>query len=157
MIRIGNGYDLHRLSPGRELILGGVNIPHELGLLGHSDADALTHAVIDALLGAAKLGDIGRLFPDTDPAYRGICSMDLLARVGALLKSAGWTVLNIDATLLAQRPKLAPYIPQMERAIAVALGLNEDQVSVKAKTGEQVGVIGQEQAIAALASALIEQ
>ena len=127
-LRIGHGYDVHRLTEGRALILGGVAVPYEKGLLGHSDADVLTHAVMDALLGAAGLGDIGRHFPDSDPAYAGADSMKLLDHVMALLREKGWQVGNADATILAQKPKLAPYIPEMRRRLAAGLGVPEDQV-----------------------------
>ena len=126
MMRIGHGYDVHRLVLERKLILGGVEVPYEKGLLGHSDADVLTHAVMDALLGAAGLGDIGKHFPDTDPAYAGADSMKLLEHVAGLLRARGWQVSNVDATILAQRPKLAPYIPAMRRALAGHLGLEEE-------------------------------
>ena len=141
-LRIGHGYDVHRLVEGRALILGGVEIPWKLGLLGHSDADVLTHAVMDALSGAARLGDIGKLFPDTDPAYAGISSMKLLAHVGALLKERGYAVVNIDATLLAQAPKVGPYRPEMEANIAEVLGIDPQQVNVKATTEEGLGFTG---------------
>ena len=133
-MRIGQGYDVHRLTEGRKLILGGVEIPYEKGLLGHSDADVLIHAVMDALLGAAALGDIGQHFPDTDPAYKGISSIELLGKVGALLEEKGYVIENIDATIIAQRPKLASYRPQMEENIAEALHLDPFRVSVKATT-----------------------
>lgn len=154
-MRIGHGYDVHRLIKGRKLILGGVDIPHGLGLDGHSDADVLTHAVMDALLGAAGLGDIGRHFPDTDPQYAGISSLKLLAAVGEKLTQAGYTVGNIDATILAQKPKLAPYIAQMEQNIAHILGVSPDQVNVKATTEEHLGFTGREEGIAAHAVALL--
>ena len=135
-MRIGQGYDVHKLVQGRDLILGGVNIPYEKGLLGHSDADVLVHAVMDALLGAAALGDIGQHFPDTDPAYKGISSIELLKKVGELLDGKGYVVENIDATIIAQRPKLAQYRPQMAANIADALHLDVSRVSVKATTEE---------------------
>ena len=141
-MRIGHGYDVHRLVPGRDLILGGVKIPYELGLLGHSDADVLLHAVMDALLGAAALRDIGYHFPDTDPTYKGADSMELLRIVGRKIDDAGYTVGNIDVTMIAQRPKLKDYIPQMARNIASALGLAENQVNVKATTEEKLGFTG---------------
>ena len=141
-MRIGHGYDVHRLVPGRDLILGGVKIPYELGLLGHSDADVLLHAVMDALLGAAALRDIGYHFPDTDPTYKGADSMELLRIVGRKIDDAGYTVGNIDVTMIAQRPKLKDYIPQMVRNIASALGLAENQVNVKATTEEKLGFTG---------------
>ena len=154
-MRIGTGYDVHRLVPDRKLILGGVEIPHSLGLLGHSDADVLLHAVCDALLGAAALGDIGRHFPDSDPAYKGISSRKLLRLVGTLLDEKGYKVQNIDATIIAQRPKLLPYLPAMQVNIAEDLGVFVDAVSVKATTEEGLGFTGQEQGIAAQAVCLI--
>ena len=156
-MRIGQGYDVHRLTPGRKLILGGVEIPHETGLDGHSDADVLTHAVMDALLGAAALGDIGRHFPDSDERYRGADSIALLREVGALLRGKGFRPGNIDATVIAQRPKLAPYIEEMRRRIAGALGLSLDAVSVKATTEEGLSFTGEEKGIAAQAVALLEK
>jgi len=156
-LRIGHGYDVHRLTEGRALILGGVNIPYEKGLDGHSDADVLVHAVMDALLGAAALGDIGQHFPDTDPAYAGADSIRLLREVGRLLAAQGWRVGNIDATILAQRPKLAPYIPEMRRCISDALDIPTANVSVKATTEEGLGFTGSGEGIAAHAVALIEQ
>ena len=155
-MRIGHGYDVHKLIEGRKLILGGVDIPFEKGLLGHSDADVLTHAVMDALLGAAALGDIGKLFPDTDPAYAGADSLMLLERVGERLAEAGYRVGNIDATLLAQRPKLAPHIPQMRANLAARLGLDVSQVSVKATTEEGLGFTGAGEGMAAHAGCLLE-
>ena len=154
-VRVGHGYDVHRLTSGRKLILGGQEIPYELGLLGHSDADVLTHAVMDALLGAAGLGDIGRHFPDTDPAYAGADSIKLLERVTARLKEQGWKVGNVDATILAQRPKLAPYIPAMGRCLAAAMGVAADRVNVKATTEEKLGFTGAGEGMAAHAVALI--
>ena len=156
-LRIGHGYDVHRLTEGRALILGGVEIPFEKGLLGHSDADVLTHAVMDALSGAARLGDIGKLFPDTDPAYGGISSLKLLAEVGRLLKEKGYAVVNIDATLLAQRPKVARYKPQMAENLAVALGIGAEQVNVKATTEEGLGFTGDGSGMAAHAVVLLEK
>lgn len=156
-MRIGHGYDVHRLVEGRRLILGGVDIPWERGLLGHSDADVLTHAVMDALLGAAGLGDIGRHFPDTDPAYAGADSLRLLAHVTALLRERGFTVGNVDATVLAQQPKLAPYIPQMRDNLARAIGADPEQVNVKATTEEGLGFTGSGEGMAAHAVALIEK
>ena len=147
-MRIGHGYDVHRLVEGRDLILGGVNVPHSLGLLGHSDADVLTHAVMDALLGAAALGDIGKLFPDTDEAYRGISSLKLLAAVRDRIRDAGYSVENIDVTVIAQKPKLSPYIGQMRQSLAGVLGLRVDQVSVKATTEERLGFTGREEGVA---------
>lgn len=156
-LRIGHGYDVHRLVEGRKLILGGVEIPWERGLLGHSDADVLTHAVMDALTGAARLGDIGKLFPDTDPAYAGISSLLLLGRVGALLMEKGFAVVNIDATLLAQAPKVGPYRPEMERNLATALGIAPEQINVKATTEEGLGFTGDGSGMAAHAVVLLEQ
>ncbi len=154
-MRIGMGYDVHQLVKDRKLILGGVDIPHELGLLGHSDADVLLHAIMDALLGAAGLGDIGKHFPDTDPAYSGISSMVLLERVAAMLSEKGYLVDNIDATVIAQRPKLRPYIAQMEENIARALEISLEQVNVKATTEEHLGFTGREEGIAAQAVCLL--
>lgn len=156
MLRIGQGYDVHRLTEGRKLILGGVDIPWEKGLLGHSDADVLTHAVMDALLGALALGDIGKHFPDNDPAYAGADSIELLRQVGMLLKEKGWQVVNIDSTVAAQKPKLAPHIPAMRENIAAALGLPVDQISVKATTEEGLGITGKGEGMTATAIALIE-
>ena len=153
--RIGHGYDVHRLVEGRRLILGGVDVPYGLGLLGHSDADVLVHAVMDALLGAATLGDIGRLFPDTDERYSGADSLKLLAGVMERLRAGGYSVSNIDATIIAQRPKLAPYIDEMRRNIALAAGLEIGQVSVKATTEEKLGFTGEGLGIAAHAIALL--
>ena len=155
-MRIGQGYDVHRLTEGRDLILGGVKIPYEKGLLGHSDADVLTHAVMDALLGAAALGDIGMLFPDSDPAYEGADSIELLKKVGQVLQERGYVVENIDSTIIAQRPKLLPYRPQMAENIAKALGLETSQVSVKATTEEGLGFTGAGEGIAAQAIALLQ-
>ena len=154
-MRIGHGYDVHRLVEGRKLILGGVEIPHSLGLDGHSDADVLVHAVMDALLGAAALGDIGKLFPDTDNAYLGIDSMILLDRVRAAIAEKGYAVGNVDATVLAQKPKLAPHIPLMRQRIAQVLQISEDQVNVKATTEERLGFTGKEEGIAAHAVCLL--
>ena len=156
-LRIGHGYDVHRLTEGRALILGGVEIPYEKGLLGHSDADVLTHAVMDALLGAAALGDIGKLFPDSDAAYKGISSIELLKRVKARLAEAGFEAVNLDATILAQAPKLAPYRDEMRGNIACALGIPVSRVSVKATTEEGLGFTGSGEGIAAHAVALLEQ
>lgn len=155
MIRIGTGYDVHRLAEGLPLWLGGVQVPHSHGLVGHSDADVLLHAICDALLGAAALGDIGKHFPDTDPKYKGISSLKLLAHVGNLLKERGYTVGNIDSTVAAQRPKLAPYIEQMRQNIADTLGIDVDRVSVKATTTEHLGFEGREEGISAQAAATI--
>ena len=156
-LRIGHGYDVHRLVEGRKLILGGVDIPWDKGLLGHSDADVLVHAVMDALTGAARLGDIGKLFPDTDPAYAGISSLKLLAEVGRLLGEKGFAVVNIDAVLLAQAPKVGPYRPQMAANIAAALGIDPEQVNVKATTEEGLGFTGDGSGMAAHAVVLLEK
>ena len=156
-LRVGHGYDVHRLVAGRALILGGVTVPFDRGLLGHSDADVLTHAVMDALLGAAALGDIGKLFPDSDAAYAGADSIALLERVTALLRKHGWQVGNVDATVVAQAPRLAPYIPEMRRRLAEAMGLDVDGVSVKATTEERLGFTGSGEGMAAHAVALIER
>lgn len=156
MFRIGQGYDVHRLVEERKLILGGVDIPYEKGLLGHSDADVLTHAVMDALLGALALGDIGKHFPDNDPAYAGADSIELLRHVGRLLREKGWRPVNIDATVAAQRPKLAPHILSMRENIAAALEIETDCVSVKATTEERLGFTGSGEGIAAHAVCLIE-
>ena len=156
-LRIGHGYDVHRLTEGRALILGGVEIPYEKGLLGHSDADVLTHAGMDALLGAAALGDIGKLFPDSDAAYKGISSIELLKRVKARLAEAGFEAVNLDATILAQAPKLAPYRDEMRGNIACALDIPVSRVSVKATTEEGLGFTGSGEGIAAHAVALLEQ
>lgn len=156
-MRIGHGYDVHRLVQGRRLILGGVEIEHTMGLLGHSDADVLTHAVMDALLGAAGLWDIGRAFPDTDPAYEGISSLLLLEQVVTMLEEKGYAVGNVDATILAQRPKLGPHIPEMRRKLAKTMKIDEDRVNVKATTEEGLGFTGTEQGIAAHAVVLLEE
>ena len=150
-MRVGIGYDVHRLVEGRRLILGGVEIPHSLGLLGHSDADVLLHAIMDALLGAAALGDIGQHFPDTDPAYEGADSLRLLAHVQELLQQEGYAVGNIDATIIAQKPKLMPHIQKMRENIAEAMRLTLGQVSVKATTEERLGFTGREEGISAQA------
>ena len=154
-MRVGHGYDVHRLVEGRKLILGGVEVPHTLGLLGHSDADVLTHAVMDALLGAAALGDIGRHFPDTDPAYAGADSLKLLDYVVELLEEKGYQVGNVDATILAQRPKLAPYIESMRGNLAAHMKVEPGQVNVKATTEEKLGFTGAEEGIAAHAVCLL--
>ena len=154
-MRIGQGYDVHRLTPGRKLILGGVEVPFEKGLLGHSDADVLTHAIMDALLGAAGMGDIGRHFPDSDPAYAGADSLRLLAAVMEKLAEAGWQVGNVDATIIAQRPKLADYLPRMRQNLALVMGVLPDQVNVKATTEEGLGFTGSGEGIAAQAVALL--
>ena len=156
-LRIGQGYDVHRLVSGRDLILGGVQVPYDRGLDGHSDADVLTHAVMDALLGAAKLGDIGKLVPDTDDRYKGISSLELLRRIGERLRKQGWAVVNIDATLVAQAPKIAPYKEQMARNMAECLGIPEEQVNVKATTEEHLGFTGNGSGMSAQAVALIER
>lgn len=156
-MRIGHGYDVHRLVEGRALVLGGVTVPYEKGLLGHSDADVLTHAVMDALLGAAALGDIGKLFPDTDPAYKGADSIALLQEVGRVLARAGWAAGNIDATLLCQAPKLAPHIPAMRENLAAALGIPAEDVSVKATTEEKLGFTGSGEGIAAHSVCLLRR
>lgn len=156
MMRVGTGYDVHRLVAGRPLVLGGVRIPHALGLLGHSDADALLHAVCDALLGAAALGDLGRHFPSGDPRYENADSRELLRTVVALLGAQGWRASNLDCTVVAERPRLAPYIEAMRDTLAGLLGLTRDRVSVKATTTEGLGYIGREEGIAAQAVVLIE-
>lgn len=156
MVRVGHGYDVHRLVEERKLILGGVEIPYERGLLGHSDADVLTHAVMDALLGAAALGDIGQHFPDSDPAYKGADSLKLLDHVMGLLEEKGWRVGNVDATVIAQRPKLAGYIPAMRENLAARIGIDLDQVNVKATTEEKLGFTGAGEGIAVHAVALLE-
>ena len=157
-LRIGQGYDVHRLVEGRKLILGGVEIPFEKGLLGHSDADVLLHALMDALLGAAGLGDIGKLFPDTDPRYKGISSLELLRQVAAALEAAGYGLVNADVTLLAQAPKIAPYREAMRANIAGALGVDElERISVKATTEEGLGFTGDGSGMAAHAVALLEK
>lgn len=156
-MRIGMGYDVHRLTENRKLILGGVEIPYEKGLLGHSDADVLLHAIMDALLGAAALGDIGKHFPDTDPAYKGISSILLLEHVGRLLEAEGIRIGNIDATVIAQRPKLAPYIMNMRENIAKALNIDIQQINVKATTEEGLGFTGEGLGIASNAICLIEK
>ena len=156
-MRIGHGYDVHKLAENRKLIIGGVDIPYEKGLLGHSDADVLLHAVCDALLGAAALGDIGKHFPDTDDRFKGIDSILLLKNVAELIRKEGYKVVNIDSTILAQRPKLAPYILKMRENIAEAVGINTDCVSVKATTEEGLGFTGEGLGIAAHAVCLIDK
>jgi 2-C-methyl-D-erythritol 2,4-cyclodiphosphate synthase len=156
-IRIGSGYDTHPLVPGRPLVLGGVAIPFHEGLDGHSDADALTHAVCDALLGAAAMGDIGRHFPDSDPAYKDISSLLLLKQTGQMLNDKGFRIINIDATVTTAQPKLAGFIDEMRRNLGNALTLNPDRVSVKAKSGNNLGVAGRGEGVTAQAAALIEQ
>jgi 2-C-methyl-D-erythritol 2,4-cyclodiphosphate synthase len=155
--RIGIGYDIHRLAEGRRLILGGVEVPFEKGLLGHSDSDVLTHAICDALLGAASLGDIGTHFPDTDPQFAGASSVDLLARVVELIRKAGFKVENIDSTIHAERPRLRPYIPLMRERLASALNLDVERLSIKAKTSEGLESVGRGEAIVAQAIALISE
>ena len=156
-MRIGHGYDVHRLVEGRDLIVGGVKIPHTLGLLGHSDADVLLHAVSDALLGAAGLGDIGKHFPDTDPQYKGADSLRLLRIVGEKVAAEGYRVSNIDVTMIAQKPKLRPYIETMERNIAGALSIDAGRVNVKATTEERLGFTGSEEGMACHAVCLLEE
>ena len=150
-MRVGMGYDVHKLVEGRDLILGGVKIPHTLGLLGHSDADVLLHAIMDALLGAAALGDIGKHFPDTDPKYKGISSIKLLEHVAKLIEEKGYVVENIDATIIAQKPKMRPYIEEMEQNIAAVLHIDVSQINVKATTEEGLGFTGMEQGISSQA------
>jgi 2-C-methyl-D-erythritol 2,4-cyclodiphosphate synthase len=156
-MRIGNGYDVHRLVEGRKLILGGVDVPYEKGLLGHSDADVLLHALSDAILGAIGEGDIGKHFPDTDPKYKGADSVKLLEHVMALADDRGYRIANVDATIVAQRPKLASFIPQMRANIARALSTGEDRVNVKATTTEELGFAGRGEGIASYAVALLEK
>jgi 2-C-methyl-D-erythritol 2,4-cyclodiphosphate synthase len=156
-LRVGHGYDVHRLVPERKLILGGVEIPYELGLLGHSDADVLTHALMDSLLGAAALGDIGKLFPDNDDRFLGADSIELLKEVCRVLADKGYSVSNVDCTVIAQRPKLAPFIQLMRETLAHAMGVDIDQVSVKATTEEKLGFTGEGLGIAAHAVTLIEK
>jgi 2-C-methyl-D-erythritol 2,4-cyclodiphosphate synthase len=155
--RVGQGYDVHRLVAGRRLILGGVEIPHETGLLGHSDGDALLHAITDALLGALALGDIGRHFPDSDPHYQGADSRVLLRAAVALLAERGWRPANVDATIVAQRPKLAPHAAAMVANVAVDLGISPDSVNIKGKTNEKLGYLGRQEAIEAQAVVLVER
>ena len=154
-IRIGNGYDVHRLVEGRKLILGGVDVPHTLGLEGHSDADALVHALCDALLGALGAGDIGAYFPDTDPMWRGISSLLLLKEVMRMCREKGYELSNADTVIVAQKPKLAPHLPKMKENIASTMGLNTDQINIKATTTEKLGFAGREEGIAAYAVALL--
>ncbi|MDM0067893.1 MULTISPECIES: 2-C-methyl-D-erythritol 2,4-cyclodiphosphate synthase [Variovorax] len=156
-IRVGEGWDVHQLVAGRKLILGGVEVPHATGLLGHSDADVLLHAITDALLGAAGLGDIGRHFPDTDPQFRGADSSVLLAEAARRVRAAGWEIGNVDSTVIAQAPKLAPHIPAMCQRIAATLGLAVEQVNVKAKTAEKLGPVGEGRAMEARAVALLHR
>lgn len=156
-IKVGIGYDVHQLVSGRKLILGGVDIPHELGLLGHSDADVLTHAIMDAILGAAGLGDIGRHFPDTDPAYKGISSLTLLEHVMSLIQGHGYVIGNVDAVIAAQRPKLAPYMAQMAARLSPILGLEAQALNLKATTTEHLGFEGREEGISVTAVCLLEK
>ena len=156
-LRIGQGYDVHRLVEGRDLILGGVKVPYEKGLLGHSDADVLLHAIMDALLGAAAMGDIGKLFPDSDPAFKGASSMKLLQEVGRRLADAGYAVVNVDATLVAQAPKVSPFTETMRENTAAALGIAKAQVNIKATTEERLGFTGDGSGMAAQAIALLEK
>lgn len=156
-LRIGHGYDVHRLVEGRELVLGGVNIPFEKGLLGHSDADVLCHAIADALLGACGLPDIGNLFPDNDPQYKNIASTILLSRIAEKMKALGAVVINIDSTVIAQKPKLAPYIDEMRRNIAKALGIGYEDINVKATTEEKLGFTGSGEGISAHAVCIIDK
>ncbi len=157
MLRIGHGYDVHQFAEGRRCILGGVDVPSERGLLGHSDADVLAHALADAVLGAARLGDIGKLFPDTDPAYEGADSLVLLSHVTALVREKGFSILDVDCTVAAQAPKLSPYREQMRQNLAAALGVDVEQVGVKATTTERLGFVGREEGIAAWAVALLSK
>lgn len=156
-LRVGHGYDVHRLVEGRKLILGGVEIPHETGLLGHSDADVLTHAVMDSLLGARALGDIGKHFPDNDPTYKGANSLQLCEQVGKLVCADGWSISNVDVTVIAQAPKLAPHIPAMRKNLAASLNVALDRVSIKATTEESLGFTGEKLGIAAHAVCLLVQ
>lgn len=155
MYRIGTGYDIHKLVQGRDLIIGGVKITHEMGLLGHSDADVLVHAIIDALLGALALSDIGTLFPDTDKKYKNADSVLLLKKIYVLIKKKGYKIVNIDSNIIAQRPKMMPYIPKMKAVLAKVLGLREDELSIKAKTKEELDAVGNELAIEAQAVVLL--
>jgi 2-C-methyl-D-erythritol 2,4-cyclodiphosphate synthase len=156
-MRIGNGYDIHQLTTGRDLILGGVKIEHELGLLGHSDADVLTHAIMDAMLGALSLGDIGHYFPPTDPQWKGADSLKLLEQVNGLLVERGWQIVNIDSVIVAERPKIKPHIPAMKQKLAAVLQLDPEQVGVKATTNEKLDAVGQEAGIASHAVVLLEK
>ena len=156
-MRIGHGYDVHRLVPDRPLILGGINIPHETGLLGHSDADVLTHAAMDALLGARAMGDIGKHFPDTDPTYKGADSIELAKKVAQLVCTDGWEISNLDVTVIAQAPKLAPHIGAMRERLAAALGVDTDRVGIKATTEEHLGFTGEKRGISAHAVCLLVQ
>ncbi|MEM8611515.1 MAG: 2-C-methyl-D-erythritol 2,4-cyclodiphosphate synthase [Cyanobacteria bacterium P01_H01_bin.105] len=156
-IRIGNGYDIHRLGPDRPLILGGVTIPHTLGLLGHSDADVLTHAIMDAMLGALSLGDIGRYFPPSDPKWKGADSLKLLDQIYQMVQQRGWTIGNLDTVLVAERPKLKPHIATMQQCLAKRLSVATDQIGIKATTNEKLGPTGREEGIAAYAVVLLVQ
>jgi 2-C-methyl-D-erythritol 2,4-cyclodiphosphate synthase len=156
-MRIGEGFDLHALVPNRPLVIGGVNIPHERGLLGHSDADVLIHALIDALLGACGLGDIGQHFPDTDPKWKGVDSKLLLHKVYKLISGAGYQVVNIDSTIIAERPKLLPFIPEMRDVLSDLVGVKVDQVNIKAKTSERLGAIGREECVVATVTVLLSE
>ena len=156
-MRIGEGFDLHALVPNRPLVIGGVNIPHEKGLLGHSDADVLIHALIDALLGACGLGDIGQHFPDTDPKWKGVDSKLLLHKVYKLISGAGYQVVNIDSTIIAERPKLLPFIPKMRDVLSDLVGVKVDQVNIKAKTSERLGAIGREECVVATVTVLLSE
>ncbi|MBZ8180308.1 MAG: 2-C-methyl-D-erythritol 2,4-cyclodiphosphate synthase [Oscillatoria sp. PMC 1051.18] len=154
-LRIGNGYDIHKLVPGRPLILGGVEIPHELGLLGHSDADVLTHAIMDAMLGALSLGDIGHYFPPTDPQWKGANSLTLLEQVNELLLAQNWQISNIDSVIVAERPKLKPHLKTMREVLAKTLNINPNQIGIKATTNEKLGPVGREEGICAYAVILL--
>lgn len=156
-MRIGHGYDVHKLVEGRKLILGGVEVPHTLGLLGHSDADVLTHAVMDSLLGAAALGDIGQHFPDTDDRYLGADSIELLRHVMTLIAERGYRISNLDATVIAQKPKLMPFLPQMRKMLAAAMDIREDQLNLKATTEEHLGFTGRQEGISAHCVCLLEE
>ena len=156
-MRIGEGFDLHALVPNRPLVIGGVNIPHEKGLLGHSDADVLIHALIDALLGACGLGDIGQHFPDTDPKWKGVDSKLLLHKVYKLISGAGYQVVNIDSTIIAEQPKLLPFIPEMRDVLSDLVGIKVDQINIKAKTSERLGAIGREECVVATVTVLLSE
>ena len=157
MFRIGNGYDVHKLVEGRKMILGGIEIPHNLGLLGHSDADVLVHAIMDGLLGALALGDIGKHFPDTDDKYKGISSIKLLKEVACLIKNKGYEVVNIDSIVAAEQPKLKPYIDEMRKQVAEALGVEIEAISIKATTEERLGFTGREEGIKSYAVVLLKK
>jgi len=157
MIRVGMGYDSHRFAEGRKLILGGVDIPHERGLAGHSDADALTHALIDAILGAAAMGDIGKMFPDTDERWKGADSIMLLRQAWAAVSAEGWRIANADCTVITEKPKMAPHITEMRRNLAEALGTDIENISVKAKTDEKMGFAGRGEGLKCLAAVLLEK